>query len=63
MRKTISAFSSSQDKSELDQEVKRQIVAYQNSGGVIQKCPAFSYSQGEIETLGSTHKRSLGLMK
>tara|TARA_B100001750_G_C15035991_1_gene364219 strand:+ start:60 stop:323 length:264 start_codon:yes stop_codon:yes gene_type:complete len=52
-------FDSIKNKEELNEKINKQVVAYLNSGGTIQKCPAFAYSKSEIETLGPTHKRTI----
>jgi len=55
----VNSFDSTENKKELSEKINKQIVAYLNSGGTIQKCPAFAYSKSEIETLGPTHKRTI----
>ena len=55
----VNAFDTTKNKKELSEKINKQVVAYLNSGGTIQKCPAFSYSKSETETLGPTHKRTI----
>jgi len=47
-----------ENKEELRQQINKQVMAYVNSGGQIQKCPPCSYSNGETEYLGRTHRRA-----
>lgn len=46
-------------KKELSEQINKDVMAYINAGGQIQKCPSCAYSPSEIEKLGDMHKRSI----
>ena len=50
------------DKESLSKKIEQQTIAYINSGGHIQKCTPFAYSDDEKETLGTTHRRTINNM-
>jgi|TARA_R100001463_G_scaffold26324_3_gene61731 hypothetical protein len=50
------------DKELLSKKIEQQTIAYVNSGGHIQKCTPFAYSDDEKETLGTTHRRTINNM-
>ena len=50
------------NKEELSKKIEQQTIAYVNSGGQIQKCTPFAYSNGEREALGTTHRRTINNM-
>ena len=50
------------DKETISKKINEQVVAYLNSGGQIQKCTPFAYSDEERETLGVTHRKTINKM-
>ena len=50
------------DRRIVSQKINEQVVAYLNSGGQIQKCTPFAYSDEERETLGTTHRNTINKM-
>ena len=50
------------DRRIVSQKINEQVVAYLNSGGQIQKCTPFAYSNEERETLGVTHRKTINKM-
>jgi len=50
------------DKRIVSAKIQEQVTAYLNSGGQIQRCTPFAYSNEEKEELGTTHRRTINNM-
>ena len=51
-----------ENKDDIRKRLSKEVTAYINSGGQIQKCTPFAYSNEERETLGVTHRKTINKM-
>ena len=51
------------NKEELSNQINKQVVAYLNSGGKIQRCTPCTYSENEKEVIGPSHRSAMEGLK